>query len=120
MNKKQGFIAEFLVIISILVIVAVIIADITFNISIPEQGEHKGFITAVDTSGIFFKTTQVYFKTNTQSSQEDSYCASNGDVISQLKNAQETNQNVTITYTRSFLTPFWVCGSENEVINAIK
>lgn len=85
----------------------------------PGSGQHKSFITAMDTGGFFFKTTDVYFKTNTQASQEDVYCVRDQKVKDQLAAAQASNKNVLISYeTRLWISPV-ACGGSREVIEAV-
>ena len=62
------------------------------------HGEHTGFITAVETNGIIWKTGTVYFKTDTQSSQEDTYCVINTEVKQQLVKLGEEKKQITIIY----------------------
>ena len=40
------------------------------------DGEHTGFVTAVEKNGAFWKTGRVYIKSDLSSSQEDIYCVS--------------------------------------------
>lgn len=63
-------------------------------------GSHTGYITAVEQEGLFFHTYNVYFKTDSSSSQEDVYCireASTG-LAQMAKEAQRSNQKVTVVY----------------------
>ena len=64
------------------------------------SGQHTGQITAVDERGYVFRNYDVYFKTDTSSSQEDSYCIHRDDValIDQAKKLSKSRQEVTITY----------------------
>lgn len=64
------------------------------------EGEHVGYITAVDQDGIFFKNYVVYFKTDTRSSQEDKYCINraNESVISKAKAANVDQKRVVLKY----------------------
>lgn len=89
-----------------------------FSVGTPNNGSHTGYVTSVETSGLIFRTNGVYFKTDTQSSQEDKYCATN-EVLDQLKKAQVEKKLITINYKRGFLMPIWECpgGSETEIIS---
>lgn len=67
----------------------------------PLAGEHKGYVTAVD-SGMF--CTDVYFKTDLSSSQEDKYSINNGSqVINDLKKARDNKENITIEYSNNVI-----------------
>ena len=63
-------------------------------------GEHSGYVTAVDERGYIFQNYDVYFKTDTESSQEDTYCVSrnNQDLADQLRQAQQERKRVTVKY----------------------
>lgn len=67
------------------------------------HGTHYGYVTAVDTGGVAFITTSVGFKTDAESTQEDSYCVTEPSIISQLKSYADRNQRVKIYYTDYFL-----------------
>lgn len=83
----------------------------------PNEGTHTGYVTAVEKEGIIWRVNSAYFKTDTQSSQEDKYCASD-DVVTQLKEAQVAKKLVTIEYKRGFFLFPWECSlsSETEII----
>lgn len=66
------------------------------------EGEHYGYITAVGTSGLVFKTTTVHFKSDAQSSQEDSYCAKDQAVIAKLREYGDSGKRVRIHYKDYF------------------
>ena len=80
---------------------------------VPSNGTHTGTVTATETNTLFGKTMTAYFKTNIQSSQEDSYCVRDSQVFQQLKDAQEAQKTVTI----SFENPIFVF--KNECWNGI-
>ena len=71
------------------------IVGITFQTG---SGNHTGIITAIDTSWIFVKSTTVYFKTDVNSSQEDSYCLKDESLLPSLRALQDSKQVVTLSY----------------------
>lgn len=84
----------------------------------PTNGEHTGYVTAVENTGFIFHTWGAYFKTNTESSQEDRYCITDPTVVEQLKYYQRAAVKVTIKYSNKFFIPFWQCkGKDSSVIN---
>lgn len=87
---------------------------------ITNNGEHTGYITAVETSGLFFKTHNVYMKTDTQSSQEDIYCVTDDNVFSQLKDLQEEKEKVTVSFIGWFSNGIAYCGLGGDIITGIK
>lgn len=92
--KKPGV----FVIITILIVLGIGYIYINGIHTQTSQGEHIGFVTAVERNGIFFKTGTAYVKTETDSSQEDSYCFVSADVENKLHKAANSKENVRITY----------------------
>lgn len=115
-------IEEVLMVFGLLLVVGFLIVVlpflIIFNVGTPNNGSHTGYVTAVERTGLIFKTNAVYFKTDTQSSQEDTYCATD-EVVDQLREAQVEKKLVTVNYKRGFTMPIWECpgGSETEIIS---
>jgi len=68
-------------------------------------GEHTGYITAIDEKGIFWKNYHVYFKTETESSQEDEYCIIrfDKDLANKAKGISKEKQLVSLKY-ETFVT----------------
>ena len=68
-------------------------------------GEHTGYITAVDQKGILWKNYHIYFKTETESSQEDEYCIIRFDkeLAEEVKQISKEKQLVSLKY-ETFLT----------------
>lgn len=64
------------------------------------RGSHTGYVTAVDQRGYIFRNYEVYFKTDTSSSQEDVYCVSRymPGLADELRIAGEKRTLVTIRY----------------------
>lgn len=123
-NLKTGGVGMgvLLVIVTIIVIVALICGGIWFFLGFhpSNSGEHSGYITSVEKEGVIWKTWKAYVKTDTQSSQEDSYCVTDSGVVDQLKAVQESGKRVTVIYSR----PIWVspiaCNGEPSIIRSIK
>lgn len=81
------------------------------------EGEHNGYITAAETTGVFFKVHSVYVKTDTQSSQEDRYCVVDPEVFAQLQEAVSKKEHVVISYFSWFAPASWECSGNREIIN---
>jgi len=76
------------------------------------NGTHTGTISAVETSGIIFKTVTVYVKTDPQSSQEDAYCLIDKSLIETLKGYEQAKTKVTIRYNSYLIKGYINCDSE--------
>jgi hypothetical protein len=77
------------------------------------RGEHTGYITAVERNGIFFKTGRAYVKTDTQSSQEDSYCFIDKDIEKQLQEYSTKKIHANIYFFDWFSTGIANCGGND-------
>jgi hypothetical protein len=80
------------------------------------DGEHTGYITSVERTGLFFKTFRVYLKTDPQSSQEDSYCVVDPNIYSQLERFSQQKTQVTVSYFSWIISGIKNCGGEDGVI----
>lgn len=85
------------------------------------DGQHTGYITAVEENGIFFKTWTVYVKTDPQSSQEDTYCLppQSEFMVTTLKDAADKRSLVTLSYGSWFIAGFKNCNGEADYITQL-
>lgn len=85
------------------------------------SGEHTGYVTAVETTGVFYKTNTAYVKTDPQSSQEDSYCVVDPAVQQELQGYSQSRQLVTVSYVDWFIQGWKYCNGEQAgVITAVR
>lgn len=84
------------------------------------RGEHTGYITAVERTGIFFKTKTVYLKTDTQSSQEDRYCVTDEAIYSQLQEMSQRKAHINAFYFGWFSNGIATCAGAHEIIYKIQ
>lgn len=68
------------------------------------EGTHVGYVTAVETGGILYKTTTVYIKTNLESTQEDAYCVEDVGLVETLRKHADDKTRIEVTFTTHF---FW-------------
>lgn len=111
--KTQKYIA-----IGLIVIVAIALLC-TANFHIPNSGQHTGYVSSVEQSGLIWKTWTAYVKTDPQSSQEDSYCVTDQSVVNQLQSAATERSSVTVYYSVPLLTWKWQCGYEQSTIQSV-
>lgn len=96
------------------IVLFIIAVTVPFNL-VWGKGEHKGYITAVDTHENFLShTTTVYFKTNLQTSQEDMYCINNEstDLIDKAKQSLSTSKNIVLKYENLSFTGWFNCSGD--------
>lgn len=75
------------------------IPKVGWHVKTFENGQHTGYITAIETSGIFWKVDTAYVKTDLSSSQEDVYCLLvSDDVKEELRQKSINKEPVTVTY----------------------
>ena len=83
------------------------------------KGAHTGFITAVETNGIIFKTHSAYIKTDVSSSQEEQYCVIDDAVKAELEEKSQSSEKVTIEFVDYFIRGFTNCSSVVDEIGVI-
>ena len=83
-----------------MIILAICFACWGIRLSQVGEGEHSGYITAVDQRGYIFRNYDVFFKTDNSSSQEDTYCVDRNDkeLVKQAQEANKTRKQVTVHY----------------------
>lgn len=96
----------------IMICIIIVVFGFFFNILNPQNGEHTGYITAVENSGFIFKTNKLFFKTDSQSSQEDLYCIPDSELFKRAKELSREKKQVTIIYKNGFIVRRSVCGGK--------
>ena len=84
------------------------------------NGRHNGQIIAVDKSGPFFQTWDVYIKSDISSSQEEMYCVRDESLIPQLQEFSKLRQKVTIKYYDVFIVSPFACNGGEGIISGIE
>lgn len=84
------------------------------------KGEHTGYVTAVERSGLIWKTGTAYIKTDISSSQEDIYCITDSAVYQELEIASKNQQKVTIKYLSYLASGIRHCNAEPAIIYGTK
>jgi len=85
------------------------------------EGQHTGYVTAVEfNNNILWDANIAYFKTDTESTQEDRYCVNDKIVKQELEAAAMSKDHVTIKYKHPFW--FWnsLCNGGDSIIIGIK
>lgn len=106
--------------IGVLIVLALIAGYFSISHIGPNEGQHTGYVTAIEQEGIIWKTWRAYIKTDPQSSQEDSYCVQDTQVIAKLKNAEKNRELITIEYSSPFIVFKWDCDGENSIIKSVE
>ena len=113
-DEYKGWFTLLIILFVLFVMVGLILAACFTSIHyIKSRGEHTGIVTASENYGIFFKTNRVYFKTDTTSSQEDTYCVIDNEVYNRLRDLQTSKEKVTIYYIDYLWVSIKECGSYN-------
>src|ERR1035437_6454435 len=101
----------------ILVVLAVLFLYSFAFFQIPNSGQHTGYVTSVEKSGIIFKTWIAYVKTDPQSSQEDTYCITDPDTLISLQSYEKERLPITVYYSAPVILWKWQCGHGASIIN---
>jgi hypothetical protein len=86
------------------------------HIGATTEGQHAGYVTAIEQHGLIWKTWRVYVKTDPQSSQEDTYCVTDPAVIIELQYAEQYRMPTLINYYSPYLVWKWQCGYESAIV----
>lgn len=75
------------------------------------EGQYKGYITAIEQTGAIFKGWNIHLKTELESSNEDTACINRDDekLIERLKEAMKNKENLTFEYEGKLAYPLGVC-----------
>ena len=86
------------------------------------EGQYKGYITAIEKNGAFFKGYNAYLKTDLTSSNEDKVCVNRDDkkLIERLKIAQENKELILIEYVGVIQYPIGACPNSDWMIINVK
>ncbi len=84
----------------------------------PNSGQHTGYVTAIEKTGFIFQTWTAYIKTDPQSSQEDTYCVIDSNLISDLQTYEKDRTPVTLYYSAPMILWKWQCPHPASVINS--
>lgn len=75
------------------------------------DGQHQGFVTAVETTGVVFSVDSVYVKTDLATTQEDKYCVTDPAIRAQLDEAMKSKRPVTLKYHNDLIVFAWDCSA---------
>jgi hypothetical protein len=98
----------------ILIITLFILGLSPIRINTTAAGQHTGYITAVEQSGLFYKNYVVYFKTDNSSSQEDKYCLpeENTQLARALREYNKKRKLVELSYKGVSGYSWALCGND--------
>lgn len=104
--------------IALVILLVILFSIFGFHVN-TGNGQHVGYVTSTETNGIFFKTHRAYIKTDTQSSQEDSYCVIDPAVFAQLGTFADQKAHVEVKYYSLMSAGISKCGGESAIISAV-
>jgi len=89
----------FISVVGVMMLIAGFLA-FTFTWNTTREGQHTGYVTAVEQDGLIFHNYRVYFKTDNSSSQEDVYCVNrdNKELAQKIKEANKSRKLVEIEF----------------------
>lgn len=83
-------------------------------------GKQAGYISAVEKSGLFWKTGTAYVKPELSSTQEDVYCVDDDEVYAQLEKAAADRTRVEVSHISWLSAGITHCNGEPAVIKSVK
>lgn len=85
------------------------------------SGSHYGYVTAVEYNrNIVWPATLVYFKTDTESTQEDVYCAKTQMIKGELENWARNGSRVKVSYSSDMFMFPWDCNGALAWIDSVE
>lgn len=84
------------------------------------NGSHTGYITAVEKTGVIWKTGRAYVKTDLSSSQEDLYCVTDEDVYKTLEQKSANKEKVTLHHHSWLVAGVTHCEGEDAIIERVE
>lgn len=86
------------------------------------QGQYKGYVTAVEQNGSLFKGWTAYLKTELESSDVDVACINRDDqaLVSRLQKASEDKESLVLRYRGEIQFPIGVCPGADWMIVGVK
>jgi len=98
------------IIVGLMLLIALIVSGCIETLS---NGKHTGQITSIEKEGLIWKTYTIYVKSDTSSSQEDTYCVENLDILPELYQLSKDRTKVTLLYRDEMIVAPWRCGQYN-------
>lgn len=83
------------------------------------SGVHAGIVTAVETNSFIATNQRAYFKTSSESTQEDTYCIQDQSVYDTLVEKSESGEKVKIKFTHPLIEWSWNCSGEVGIITEV-
>lgn len=122
MEVEDFFLGAMIVIVSCIFLGIITLAIMTpfVNSLGGTKGQHTGYVTAVDfNDNLIFDQDVVYFKTDTESTQEDIYCINNPDLKKRLEQYARDNVKVTLQYSNGYILWRADCNGGLSIINEV-
>ena len=119
--RLEDFVFEHIILISFLLVTVIVTPLVLLNGIGASSGQHSGYVTAVEfNDNALWDANIVYFKSSTESTQEDSYCVNDPNLKSQLEFYSQMNQKIVIEYSNPFW--FWtsLCNGGQSIITDVK
>ncbi len=85
------------------------------------NGHHTGYVTAVEVQeNVTWDSDVAYFKSSTESTQEDTYCVRDPELRQRLEWYSRTRRLVTIHYQNNLVLWRWQCNGGTSIIIGVE
>lgn len=97
---NENVIIGFFIFIGLLIILGLILVAGAIRFDPTYKGNHTGYVTAIEQTGIIFPNYTIYFKTDNSSSQEDTYCVNRNSnaLLDELREVSKKRKLVTVVF----------------------
>lgn len=117
MNK--GFIGLFVGFIVAVVLFFFITTFTGLNIS-TGTGSQVGYVSAVEKTGLIWKTGRLYIKPELESTQEDIYCVKNEELLKELEKTAETKSKIKVKHFSVISAGIANCSAESAIVESFE
>lgn len=103
-----------------LVLTIAVIAVPFIGINYPTgSGTQVGYVSAIEKTGIIWKTGRAYIKSDLSSTQEDLYCVMDDKVYDSLREASLTKTRVELSHNSVLVAGITDCEGESAIIQDV-
>ena len=111
--------AAFVALAAVICVGVVLLAGVS---EVRQPSDYTGNVVDIENEkGIIFRTTQAHVKTDRRSSEHETFCVhpDNREQLDTLRDGLQTDNRVTIEYSRPLYVPVWVCQSGTAIIDEV-
>lgn len=84
------------------------------------SGSQVGYVSAVERTGVLWKTGRLYIKPELESTQEDVYCVKDDELLKELEKTAETKSKIKVKHFSVVSAGVANCSSESAIVESFE